>query len=189
MYLKKEDRAIVLPLAWFLCFLLVNLVLCALQHFTVTFSLLIENLTQFLWIKLLFPSIFTFILSLLPSSDLSDIKSKTTGDGQHGTARMATELEKQAYYEYVKPSHEKVPGFVVGLEGNKQWIVDVSDKNLLLNAPPGTGKTTRIVVPNLYYNAAVNVNTGGKGASMLLTDMKGDLVKICGAMLEQCGYS
>ena len=127
------------------------------------------------------------ILAIIPSYDLKNIKSKDVGDGQHGSSRWATAAEIKENYLLCRDGKEAIPGFVVGrLAG--EWIADTSDKSLLLLAPPGAGKTTANIVPSIYYNAYVNRNTGGQGASMILTDLKGELLRLCGNLLREEGY-
>ncbi|WP_415961081.1 type IV secretory system conjugative DNA transfer family protein [Ruthenibacterium lactatiformans] len=78
-------------------------------------------------------------------------------------------------------------GGIVGHETNR-WVADTSDHNLLLIAPPGAGKTTGVFIPTIYYNARVNINTKGRGASMLIVDCKGTLYNECSAFLRKAGY-
>ncbi|MEG1390210.1 MAG: type IV secretory system conjugative DNA transfer family protein, partial [Angelakisella sp.] len=186
--LSKEDRITILITLWISAFIAANVAVCYALHRTVTLLLLLGSLTMGIWLKLLFPTMLTLIAAMVPLANLKEIKSDTTGDGQHGTARLMTDAEVKENYTIVKPGHEKVPGFVVGLDGDK-WIVETSDKSMVLMAPPGAGKSKRVIVPNIYYNAAVNINTAGKGASLLCTDMKGELIELCGGLLEESGYS
>lgn len=131
-----------------------------------------------LWyLKLPVAAMFTGVVSLLPTYSLKNIKSKNLGDGQYGDARWATNEEIHKTYEVVRTYKEKHPGFVVGRTESGQWIVDGTDINELLIGPPGCGKTTRVIVPTVEYNAIVNQNTGGKGASMIVTDIKGEVLK------------
>lgn len=116
-----------------------------------------------------------------------NISAKTVGDGQYGDARWATEAEKRKAYLRVPFGKESLPGLVVGVEKNC-WLVDTSDGTALMLAPPGGGKTTCVYVPTIYYNARVNANTGGQGASLMLTDSKGQLVHTTGKLLEDAGY-
>ena len=82
---------------------------------------------------------------------------------------------RDSVYEKVSFGSEREPGFLVGTQG-KNWLVDTSDTNLLLVAPPKMGKTRRNFIPTLEYNARVNENTGGHGAGMILMDVKGCLL-------------
>lgn len=116
-----------------------------------------------------------------------DIKATTVGNGQHGKARFAREGEKSKIYKEVSQGHEKEPGFVVERKPSG-WLVDASDQNMLLVAPPGGGKTKSVYIPTIYYNAMVNKRTEGHGASLLLTDVKGELLASCGQFLKDAGY-
>lgn len=116
-----------------------------------------------------------------------DVKDRQAGQGQHGrSAWMAGEEEKQTF-SFVHEGHEIEPGFVVSHESSG-WQVDTSEDNFLLLAPPKAGKTTRIFIPSIHYNARVNVNTHGRGASMLVLDCKGELFRRCAGVLQAAGY-
>ncbi|MFA9381966.1 MAG: VirD4-like conjugal transfer protein, CD1115 family, partial [Acetanaerobacterium sp.] len=125
---------------------------------------------------------------IVSGSSLDDIKSKKVGDGQYGTARWATDDEKYKMYRKVPFGKEMTPGFVVEtIPKQRLWVTDVSDQNLLQVAPPGAGKTKFCIIPTVYYNALVNKHTG-RGASLILTDCKGELYATCGEMLRSYGY-
>lgn len=115
------------------------------------------------------------------------INDVTAGHGQHGKSQWGTEEEKRATYKLIAQDHETIPGFVYDFEGHN-WVVDDSEHNVLLLAPPGAGKTTRIIIPTICYNAYVNRNTGGKGASMLIMDCKGELFRATAGELQADGY-
>ncbi|MEG1631860.1 MAG: type IV secretory system conjugative DNA transfer family protein [Hydrogenoanaerobacterium sp.] len=142
-----------------------------------------------LWyIKVPVAAIFTFVIFLLPSYNLENIKAKDVGDGQHGKARWATDDEIKNTYEVVRQGKEKTPGFVLGQTKGGQWIIDISDMSALLIGPPGCGKTTREILPTVMYNGIVNKNTKGNGASMIITDLMGDVLRLAGNFLEKNGY-
>ena len=115
---------------------------------------------------------------------ISDVKA---GHGQHGSQQFASDEEASHVYEKVPFGDEREPGFLVGTQG-KNWLVDTSDTNLLLVAPPKMGKTRRNFIPTLEYNARVNENTDGRGAGMILMDVKGTLYNKAGPELQAKGY-
>jgi type IV secretion system protein VirD4 len=118
-----------------------------------------------------------------------DTKASKVGDGQYGSARFARDSEKLKIYKEVQPGHEKIPGFVVErAKKGTYWKIDNSDNNMMLLAPPGGGKTKSVLIPTIYYNGLVNKVTKGKGASMLLTDCKGELLNTCAEFLKEMGY-
>lgn len=110
-----------------------------------------------------------------------NIKAKTVGDGQYGTARWATpgEIRKtfQIYpYEPSKwrqgkhlpkdASGATVLGYIK--EGTHiSARVDTSDSHTLILSTTGGRKTTGVLYPNLEYACAC-------GVSFLVTDTKGD---------------
>lgn len=114
-------------------------------------------------------------------------RDEKAGSGQHGDAHFLTDAEAGETYTSVAFGYEKVPAFLVGLQGER-WLLDTSDSNCMLIAPPGMGKTTSVVIPTVAYNARVNSNTGGKGASMMLMDIKGTLYSKCAPELQAHGY-
>lgn len=122
---------------------------------------------------------------------LNNIKSKTVGDGQHGTARWATKKEIQQTYAHVpfRPEEwrkgEHLPqkqGLILGCEGRKDHviaIVDTDDIHALVTAASGAGKTAYFLYPNIEYALAT-------GMSFLCTDTKGDLFRNYAGIAKEC---
>ena len=114
--------------------------------------------------------------------NLDGIKSKTVGDGQHGTARFATEQEiRKTFYqvpfepeEWRKGIHlPQEQGIIVGNKtshGRISALVDTGDVHLLMIGAAGVGKTAHFLYPNIEYACA-------SGMSFLCTDTKGDLYR------------
>lgn len=127
------------------------------------------------------------IFDLWNTKGLNDIKLKTAGNGQFGTAKWLSEKRFNELFETVKPNNADTPGFVIKCD-RKHFTVDTSDQNAIIYAPPGSMKTKGINIPGIYYNALVNKNTGGNGASMILVDVKGEEYETTSAELEACGY-
>ncbi len=112
------------------------------------------------------------------SGNLDNIKSKTVGDGQHGTARWADNKEISKAYKRV-PFHvsewrsgknlPKEQGLVLGCTGKKNAVtalVDTDDIHCLMIGASGVGKTAFFLYPNLEYACA-------SGMSFLALDTKG----------------
>lgn len=125
---------------------------------------------------------------------LNGIKSKTVGDGQHGTARFATEKEIKGTYAFVpyEPERwrqgEKLPkeqGLVVGYKKQGKSItalVDKGDIHCLMIGAAGVGKTANFLYPNIEYACA-------SGMSFFTTDTKGDLFRnYAGIAMRYYGY-
>ena len=127
---------------------------------------------------------------------LNGIKSRTVGDGQHGTARFATKNEIKSTYKHIpfKPKEwrrgialPKVTqqGLILGSIGKKNEItalVDTDDIHCLMIGASGVGKTAFFLYPNLEYACA-------SGMSFLTTDTKGDLYRNYGAVArDHYGY-
>jgi type IV secretion system protein VirD4 len=126
---------------------------------------------------------------------LNGIKSKTVGDGQHGTARFATKKEIQKTYKHIPfnvPDWRKgknLPteqGIIVGCKGAKNNVtalVDTDDVHCLMIGAAGVGKTAFFLYPNLEYACAT-------GMSFITTDTKGDLARNYGRIAKECyGYN
>ena len=125
---------------------------------------------------------------------LDSIKSKTVGDGQHGTARWATPGEIKKTFHSVpfqtalwrKGKHlPGAQGLVLGCSGKKGQLtalVDSDDIHCLMIGASGVGKTAYFLYPNLEYACA-------SGMSFFASDTKGDLARNYGAIARDCyGY-
>ena len=122
---------------------------------------------------------------------LDGIKSKTVGDGQHGTARWATKGEIRHSFQHVpfRPAlwrkGEELPikaqGLILGSTGKKDEVtalVDCDDVHCLMIGASGIGKTAFFLYPNLEYACA-------SGMSFLALDTKGDLARNYGAVATE----
>ncbi len=142
--------------------------------------------------------------------NLNHIKSKTVGDGQHGTARWATRSEIIKTYRQIPFTPQKwreqamrwetptvtplkkgvkekpVPqGIVVGCRGGKDKtvaMVDTGDVHALMIGAAGVGKTAYWLYPCIEYACA-------SGMSFLSTDTKGDVMRNYGTVARQYGYN
>lgn len=134
------------------------------------------------------------IIALSHYYTLNGIKSRTVGDGQHGSARWATKGEIKSSYAHVLFQPEKwrkgnrLPnkqGLIVGCEGRKNNVtalVDTDDVHALVTAASGAGKTAFFLYPNIEYALAT-------GMSFLCTDTKGDLFRNYAGIAQECyGY-
>lgn len=135
-----------------------------------------------------------FILISLASHlyGLNGIKSKTVGNGQHGTARWASKGEIDKIYTKVnyepqkwrtdEKSRPKAQGIVVGCEtvGKKQTIglVDTGDVHCMMIGAAGVGKTAFWLYPNIEYACA-------SGMSFMSTDTKGDIMRNYGSIASK----
>ena len=135
--------------------------------------------------------------------NLDHIKSRTVGDGQHGTARWATQAELRETYMFVEFTPRKwreqaakgltptdlngkpLPqGIVVGsIEKGKHIIamIDIGDVHALMLGAAGMGKTSRWLYICIEYACACAM-------SFLSTDTKGDIMRNYGHIAEQYGY-
>lgn len=143
--------------------------------------------------------LFLLLVSVLMKNySLNNIKNKTVGDGQHGTARWATPKEIQKTYRIVpyRPQQwrggKNLPteqGIVLGSvggggkrtsagRGNIRALVDSDDIHCLMIGASGVGKTAFFLYPNLEYACAC-------GMSYLALDTKGDLARNYGCIASK----
>ena len=142
---------------------------------------------------------------------LNNIKSKTVGDGQHGSARWATRGEIKKVYKHIpftpdkwraqarngeKPTYrltnrrkvtevELPQGIIVGCKGGKKKttaMVDTGDVHALMIGAAGVGKTAYWLYPCIEYACA-------SGMSFLSTDTKGDVMRNYGGVAKEYGYN
>jgi len=136
--------------------------------------------------------------------NLNNIKSKTVGDGQHGTARWATKREIISTYKHIPFTPElwrkgkNLPteqGIIVGctspvmplLKKNAvsttTALVDTGDVHALMIGAAGVGKTAYWLYPNLEFACA-------SGMSFVTSDTKGDLYRNYGNIAKNYyGYN
>lgn len=144
------------------------------------------NPTTILLLVAIFAILLVLIIYFATRKPL-DVKDHNAGHGQHGRRRYMTPEAKRETFDFVPEGKEKTPGFVLDYQGHS-WMVDTGEHNIMLLAPPGAGKTTSVVIPSIRYNAAVNINTGGDGASMVVLDCKGELYRKTAGALRAAGY-
>lgn len=125
--------------------------------------------------------------------NLNNIKSKTVGDGQHGTARFSTKAEIRRAYKQVPFTPgvwrnqakgnllpELPQGIIVGCRnrgGKTVALIDDADVHCMMVGAAGCGKTAYWLYPNLEYACA-------SGMSFLTTDTKGDLYRNYGGIAK-----
>ena len=135
--------------------------------------------------------LFIVLLSVLTNNySLNGIKSKTVGDGQHGTARWATAQEVKKTFANVPfdvaswragKNLPEVQGLILGsTQRGKQLdaLVDRDDVHCLMIGASGVGKTAFFLYPNLEFACA-------SGMSYLALDTKGDLARNYGTIAKK----
>ena len=152
-------------------------------------TLLIESIVMFV--------VLGAISVLAHIYNLNNIKSKTVGDGQHGTARWARKGEIEKTYRHIPFTPElwrkgkNLPkaedqGIVVGCNSTGKTttaLVDTGDVHALMIGAAGVGKTAYFLYPNLEYACA-------SGMSFMTSDTKGDLYRHYGKIAkEYYGYN
>lgn len=153
-----------------------------------------EPKTMFILMGCLFFCLIGLAVYFGSNYNLNHIKSKTVGDGQHGTARFATNKEVAEAYQCVNYCPQKwrqgknlpqYQGLIVATRDYRHGVhayVDTDDVHLMMIGAAGVGKTAYFLYPNLEYACA-------SGVSFITTDTKGDLYRNYGAIArDDYGY-
>ncbi len=140
--------------------------------------------------------LFIFISLASHLYGLNSIRSKTVGNGQHGTARWASKKEVKETYKHIpfepdkwrtdEKSRPSEQGIVVGCETygkDTVGLVDTGDVHCMMIGAAGVGKTAYWLYPNIEYACA-------SGMSFLSTDTKGDIMRNYGSIASKYyGYN
>ncbi len=138
--------------------------------------------------------VFFIVVNVLDNRSINGIKSKTVGDGQHGTARWATkpEIKRTFFSSPFTPglwrqgkNMPTVQGTIVACRGGKNTtaLIDTGDVHTLMIGAAGVGKTAYFLYPNIEFACA-------SGMSFLSTDTKGDIARNYGAIArDYYGYN
>ena len=150
-----------------------------------------QGLTTLITVAAIMGGVFILISSLSYLYSLRQIKNKTAGNGQHGTARWASKREIHKTYKTVpfepqkwrenEKSRPTEQGIVVGCEskGNETVaLVDSGDVHCMMIGAAGVGKTAYWLYPNIEYACAT-------GMSFMTTDTKGDIMRNYGLIAEK----
>ena len=155
-----------------------------------------EGITLLIVVSAAIGGIFILITALSYLYGLKGIKAKTAGNGQHGTARWATNREIKKTYRHIPftpeewrqnpGSRPKEQGIVVGCQSKKKTttaLVDTGDVHCMMIGAAGVGKTAYWLYPNIEYACA-------SGMSFLSTDTKGDIMRNYGSIASKYyGYN
>ncbi len=122
--------------------------------------------------------------------NLNSIKNKQVGDGQHGTARFASNSEIKSTLRLIPYEPQKwrtgatqprYQGIIVGskrVRGKVYALIDEHDVHALMIGSAGVGKTAFFLYPNLEYACA-------SGMSFMVTDTKGDVFRNVAPIAEK----
>ena len=150
-----------------------------------------EGITTLISAAAIMGGIFIVISSMSYLFSLRQIRNKTTGNGQHGTARWASKREIHKIYKVIpfepqkwRNNEEARPteqGIIVGCEskgGKAKALVDSGDVHCMMIGAAGVGKTAFWLYPNIEYACA-------SGMSFMTTDTKGDIMRNYGSIAEK----
>ena len=155
-----------------------------------------EGITLLIVVSAAIGGIFILVTALSYLYGLKGIKAKTAGNGQHGTARWATNREIKKTYRHIPftpeewrknpDSRPKEQGIVVGCQSKKKTttaLVDTGDVHCMMIGAAGVGKTAYWLYPNIE-------NACASGMSFLSTDTKGDIMRNYGSIASKYyGYN
>lgn len=150
-----------------------------------------QELTTLITVAAIMGGVFILISSLSYLYSLRQIKNKTAGNGQHGTARWASSREIHKTYKAVpfepktwrrdEKSRPTEQGIIVGCESRGSdtlALVDSGDVHCMMIGAAGVGKTAFWLYPNIEYACAT-------GMSFMTTDTKGDVMRNYGSIAEK----
>ena len=145
--------------------------------------------------------------------NLNNIKSKTVGDGQHGTARWATKKEIRQTYKHIpftpkrwreQAKNGKTPTVARAVKRRKKKGKDVEEQVVPQGIVIGCqGNTTALVDTGDVHVLMIGAAGVGKtafwlypcieyacasGMSFLSVDTKGDVMRNCGNIAKEYGY-
>lgn len=162
------------------------------------FDFLIKLIIKYPEILLLIPVVIGVIILSTKQKNLETIKNKRVGNNQMGSSRFMNEKDKMKYFKKIEycpnqwrknPKSRPEQGMIWGLTGYKRksgkkfTLLDTSDTNTLLIGPPGIGKTSFFLIPEIEYACA-------SGQRLLITDTKGDIYRKMGqVMKDYYGYN
>ena len=135
---------------------------------------------------------FIVLVNVLEGKSIDSIKSRTVGDGQHGTARWATNTEVRQSFSFLPYEPRKwrngkelpkIQGTIIGCRDNTTALVDTGDVHTLMIGAAGVGKTAYFLYPNIEFCCA-------SGMSFINSDTKGDVARNYGEIARKYyGYN
>lgn len=106
--------------------------------------------------------------------------AKRIKDNIYGNERLLTTKEiANLFSTFTVNEFNNQPGFILGYLDRK-FIVNEKDHNSLIIAPPDSGKTKSIMLPNIIYNAM-------NGASQIILDAKEEIRRETQTYFESLG--
>ncbi len=88
---------------------------------------------------------------------------------------------------FKKPIDEKTEAnwLFTFTKNQKYWYVNDKDDNAIVNGPPGSGKTHRVILPNIEFMTQLDY---AKKPHLIISDPKKEIIKFTGKLLEENGY-
>lgn len=142
------------------------------------------NLETFAFLNLIFFALFLLIFFEF-SVRYPDITGRLTqktlnvsNDPVCGTSDWITPKEASQHYEFGRGA-----GILIGRYGEKivRYNSTKNNRNSIIFGPPGSGKTTCFILPNMFQAASTS-------ESVIVTDPKGELLKTTAGYFRSKGY-
>lgn len=97
-------------------------------------------------------------------------------------------VSKEVKNEFIDKTFDNANFVIHYFRNNKKttWIINNTDYHALVLGSTGSGKTQRVIYPNIFYNATISYKNR---ASFVISDPKGEILDTTGKMLEELGYS
>jgi type IV secretion system protein VirD4 len=181
-------------------YILTTLLVCFITNINsaITFKLFISNLTNELSVLLTFSfsAFYTgFVLYTAWKAKIAKNveKIRRSKSDQFGKSKFMSEKEKFKYfgngdhpYSFKNLASMDFSGFMIEswLENEDIKFLSVADKHSLIIGGTGSGKTSRFLAPTIQANAKSKIK-----ASMLFSDLKGELFTNHSKKLEEEGYT
>ena len=88
---------------------------------------------------------------------------------------------------FKKPIDEKTEAnwLFTFTKNQKYWYVNDKDDNAIVNGPPGSGKTHRVILPNIEFMVQLDHD---KKPHLIISDPKKEIIKFTGKLLEENDY-
>ncbi|MGL4588863.1 MAG: type IV secretory system conjugative DNA transfer family protein [Mycoplasmatales bacterium] len=144
-----------------------------------------KNIPIILILIILFILLIIRFLKKTPKEKLDKIDKKVTGSGQYGSAKFLNQKEIEEQFIVEKMDAYQQKGIIIHYDDNNKYI-DTSDKNLILTAPPGAGKS-EFYDNNLWHNLQCHKNK--KDSYNIITiDMKGEQTSKFYRLYKEAGW-
>lgn len=147
----------------------------------------LDPVNVFFWLATLYAIYAAIRFIIAGRVEKKDTFEQRSDYGSHGSARWQSVKEKRESY------YQTDQGFIIGdtseriyVPGRNYAVIPnnetKSNLNIIAFGPPGSEKTTGLILPNIVHTAL------NKNSSMVITDPKGELYANTSSLLKERGY-